>query len=96
MLFSEYDSSTSINERGKQGISCILWGPLYSKIILGYIFTMLQNQLEDDTTILEDVYKSSILLQFLCIQMSNWVYVKTNFIPLVLANTPESVGNAFP
>lgn len=57
---------------------------------------MWQDQLENYSIMLEGVYTSVSLIVAVYVQMSHWVYVNTSFIPLVLANTLESVRNAFP
>lgn len=62
----------------------------------GYLFKVLQNQLENYSTFLEDVYKSTILLQFLCTDIKLGLCENRGFIPLVLAETLESVLNAPP
>lgn len=61
-----------------------------------YLFKVLWNQLENYSTFLEDVYKSTILLQFLCTDIKLGLCKNRGFIPLVLAETLESVLNAIP
>lgn len=45
---------------------CGAYASLYSIILFSFIFKVLQNQLENYLTVLENVYPSVPLLQFIC------------------------------
>ena len=79
---------------------CVAHSSLYSKIIHGYYLWNVAkiNHENHHSTNLEEVCKSIILLQFTYTDTKLVIYIKgikTSSIPLVLANTLESVQNAF-